>query len=351
MTRLVIKKILEAIHFIIEKNGYTLTDKQKEKADNEIIPYLQGNLNINDSNIIHPGSPEYSLDKRIYPAVMKYFSITQGNEILYDELLDEDYEFMERQSVFKFYSLDRKFSNHFKKSEFENILLKYDDPVRNFYISLRGLDQKEKEEYYEKFSYIVHKDLSTLKVGYNPHEDNHSFNFLTMNNIKYFGCEYLLNTNHVQREIINSIHFRVDDKSISYIKNILEKYPDSKNIISFDSSFIGLFTEDELLNMSSKDNKLYKLALEHNLFSRMKEILSINPDFDCPRGFIREEVFKTLTNEEILNLSDEAIDKISKIKVKEIDNVIVMPIRKINKIVFMDKTKRKIEEITHSRSK
>ena len=347
MSKLVIGKILEAIHFIIKQNGFEITEKQMSKADSEIIPYLLENLELEKSsvNVQHIGHPELSTDKRIYPAVMKYFSIVQDNASLYDELLEEGYEFIERYTSFKFYSLDRSFTSKFKKNEFKKLILKNDEAIRAFYNSLRGLDKGEKEYYYKEFSNIIHKDASVLRVGYNSRGYS-SYNYLTQRNIEYFGSEYLVNAKENARNVINSIHCKIDEEKVEYIKELLDKYPDYKNIISLDSKVINSFTIDELSKMSYKDSKLYQAALKYDLASRVKEILKVNPAFDCPENFIRIEIFKVLSNEEILELSPMAIDKISKIKIKEIDNVIVMPVKEINKVVMLDKAKKKVDNIT-----
>jgi len=348
MSGLVIDKILEAIHFIIKQNGFELTEKQIEKADREITPYLLENLELDETscNVQHLGHPTLATDKRIYPAVMRYFSITQDNLGLYDDLLEDNYEFMERQTRFKFYSLDRSFTGKFKRNEFRKIIVKNDEALRSFYNSLRGLDKSEKEYYYEEFANIIRRDASTMRVGKESREEYSTYNYLTQRNIKYFGSEYLINAKENARNIINGLHCRLDEDIVSYIKSLLEKYPDFRVILTIDSNVIKNFTIDELNKMSYKDSKIYEIALKYNLVSRIKEILKLKPEFNPPENFIREEVFKTLTNEEILSLSDEAIEKISKIRFKEIDNVIVMPIREINKIVMFDKAKRKINNIT-----
>lgn len=351
MSSLTIEKILEAIRYIITQNGYELTEKQIDKANKEIIPYLYETLTISDKdyNVHYIGRPVLSKDRKIYPAVMKYFSITQENSGLYNDLLEDGYRFIEPHTNFKFYSLDRNFTNHFKKNEFKKLILKNDEVFRTFYYSLRGLDSKEKELYYTEFERIIRKDASTMKVGQNTRGGYNSFNYLTYRNIKYFGGDYLTSIGTNERNVINNLHCRLDDEIVSYIKSLLEKYPDFKAMIPIDSKVIKNFTIDELNNMSYKDSKLYEHALKNNLVSRVKELLKMDEDFNAPENFIREEVFKVLSNEEILNLSMDAIEKISKIKFKQIDNVIVMPVKEIYKIVSHDKLHRKIENITGRR--
>ena len=69
----------------------------------------------------------------------------------------------------------------------------------------------------------------------------------------------------------------------------------------------------------------------------------MNPDFNCPNGFIRPEIFKVLSDEEIIGLTNEGINEILSIKIPEIDNVLVMPVKKIRKVLANDE-KRKNKE-------
>ena len=91
--------------------------------------------------------------------------------------------------------------------------------------------------------------------------------------------------------------------------------------------------------------KLYEVAIKNKVFDRVKALLEEDPSFDCPSRFIRYEIFKVLDNETILGLSEDAILEICDIKLIELDDVYVFPVKKISKIVFKDKIKRKIEGI------
>ena len=102
--------------------------------------------------------------------------------------------------------------------------------------------------------------------------------------------------------------------------------------------------------MSKKDSILYKAAIKNNLLDRIKNILSMNPNFNCPKSFIREEIFRILSDEEIVELSDDAKMKISE-SIPNMQDVMVMPIKKIRGIVFRDKVLRKVDSIVGNRKK
>lgn len=343
MSDLVIKNVLDAIHYVLERNEFDFNEKQLEKADNEIIPYIE-ELDIDEKEfkIIQHGSPVLSYDKRIDSVLIRYFAIIENNTSLYNSLIEEGYDFKKKHNGFKFYALDRILTLHMKNNEYIKLLMKHDEVVDKFYSSLRGLDRKEKEEYCIKFIDIIHRDASVMKIGYDK-EDNNNYNYLTKRNIELFGSDFLVNTNSNQRNIINCLYFHMNEEDASIIKELLTKYPECKLNIFIDKDVLHNFTIDEIVNISLKDAKLYETAMKACVLDRMKELLKLKPDFDCPLSFIREGIFRVLDNDTILGLTEEGIKDISKIVIPEIDNVVVMPVKKIRKIVFMDNL-RKIKE-------
>lgn len=349
MNDIVVNNVLDAIHYVLEHNEFKFTDKQISNADEAIIPYIN-ELDIDEKEfeIKIPGAPKLVYDKRIYPILVRYFAIIEDNIALYNELMEENYLFYEGHNI-KFYALDKMITSKFRKNEFKNILLKNESALSKFYYSLRGLDRNEKEKYSKDFSDIVHSDHTTLNVGnYDKYGvDNHSF--LVKKNFEFFGKEFLLGLSHEQREIINNLHISLNEESALKIKELLTKYPLYEGLIPLTDSLLYYFSVDEINSMSEKDAVLYEIAIQNNLLDRMKNILSINPLFDCPKTFIREEIFRILSDSEIVNLSDEAKEEIINIKIPEIDNVLVMPVRKVRRVLLFDEVRKfkntKIESI------
>ncbi|MBQ9019032.1 MAG: hypothetical protein IJ097_01805 [Bacilli bacterium] len=346
MSDLVIKNVLDAIHYVLKHNGFEFTDKQIQRVDNEIIPLIKESNDFSDKEfrVKRPGVPILVHDKRINSFLIKYFAIIEGNLSLYNSLMEVNYNFDNNVDGIKFYALDKIMTSNFKKNEFVKLIMKNDEVIGTFYSTLRGLEKSEKEKYCSEFSNIIHIDASTMKVGYDPKGDYNSYNFLIKRNIDYFGSDFLINTNKNQRDIINSLHFHMKMDDADKIKELLIKYPNCHLNIMINSDVLYNFTIDEIVNMSLKDAKLYEVALKSNLVSRIKELLKINPNFDCPSSFISEEIFRVIDNETILGLTDEGILEISKIKIPEIDNVVVMPVKKIKKIVFMDNMRKLKDE-------
>lgn len=306
MNEIVEDKVLEAIHYILEYNGFKFSDEKKSLADTYITPSI-GDLNINpkEFNVVTMGAPKLFADKRIVPLVIEYFAVIQKNKDLYNALNKEAYVFYEKHSI-KFYALDRVLTGNFNVDEYKNLLLEYEGVVSRFYSSLRGLSKEEKEKCCKDFAFIVHSDPTVLEVGYNNGEEGSNYNFLTAKNICLFGKEFLLSINSNQREMINSIDFNIREDEALKIKELCTRYPEFLGNISLCSNLLRYFTIDEISNMKMKDSIMYEEAMEYGLLDRMKNILSLNPDFNCQKEFIRVEIFNAFSDEEIIGLTCDA---------------------------------------------
>ncbi len=351
MKNIVIDNVLDAIHYTLERNGFLFSARQIARADDFIIPFID-ELDIDEKqfNVKTPGIPRFVNDRRITPLIVKYFAFIEDNMNLYNELVEDKYVINEGNKI-KYFALDKILTKRFKKNEYKNMLLKYEDVISSFYYSLRFVSQEEKEWCIKEFSDIIHIDHTTLDVGRDNYDGISHYSFLTKKNIELFGKEFLLSLNKKQRNIINNIRFNFNEDDALKIKELIIKYPSYEGNIPLDSNLLRLFSVDEIDSMSVKDYILYDLAIKNNVFSRMREILEINPSFNCPKEFIKEEIFRVLSNEEVIELSDEAKMKIARIKIPEIKGVLVMPVRKINGIVLLDKANRKIESIKGNHSK
>lgn len=351
MSTIVVKNVLDAIHYNLEHNGYHYSEKQIARADGFIIPFIdEVNISEDEFKVKTLRIPKLVHDRRISDLIVKYFAFIEDNMALYNELLEEDYLLCIGSKI-KYFALDRTLTGNFKKNEYKNILLKNEAVISSFYYSLRGLPQEKREKYSREFSDIVHADHTTLNVGDERDDGINHYGFLTVRNIEIYGKEFLLKLTKEQREIINNIHSSISEEDVMKVKELINKYPDYKNTIPLNSCILRLFTIDEIYSMTIKDYILYDAAIKNNVVKRVKELLEEDPSFDCPKEFIKEEIFRILDNQEILELSDDAKDKISKVKIPEMDNVLVMPFSKINRIVLLDKASRKIDSITGGHSK
>lgn len=351
MKKIVIDNVIEAIHYILKRNGFEFTDKQISRANEYIVPFIsEVGIDESEFKIQVVGAPKLASDRRIMPLLFRYFAFIEDNIPLYEELIEVDYSFADGYKT-KFFALDKILTGKFKMNEYKNLLLKNENAISSFYYSIRGLDKEKKGKFCKEFSDIVHIDHTTLNVGHNDDTLNSHYSFLTRKNIEYFGKEFLLKISKEQRKIINDIGFSLSEEDAVKIKELFTRYPLYNSNFPLSHKLLYLFTADEINSMSLKDYVLYSVAINNNVVTRMKEILKLDPSFDCPKNFIKEEIFRVLSNEDIVELSDNAKEKIASLSIPEIQNVLVMPFKKINGIVLLDKANRKIDSIKNNHSK
>lgn len=343
MEEIVKKNVLDAVHYILRNQHQYLDEEKMNKADELIIPYIEDNFEYkkDEFKVKKFGAPVLSNDKRIIPICIKYYAIMQDNLSLLEKLEEMDYSFVGVQHSIKLFALDKQLSSKFKEKDYIYYLKKNNTCIEHFYNTLRGLDHHERELILKEFSLIVKEDPTTLEVG---REKDGFYNFLTRRNIELFGKDFLLSMDKKQRELINTFYFQIDDSNISKIKELVVKYPDFKMPIPLYVDILNMFSVDEIGTMSDKDIRLYAAADKFHLLDRMKGLLEVNPEFDCPKGFINKDVFNWLTNEDILKLDYETMEEIGKIKCVELKNAIVFPVNKINSIIHKNERKKKVDE-------
>lgn len=344
MEEVVKNNVLDAIHYILKNQHQFLDEEKISKTDELIIPYIEENFeySADEFRVKVYGAPVLSNDKRIFPIVVRYYAIMQDNLSLLEKLEENGYSFIGgNQHSIKLFALDKQLSSKFKEKEYIPYLKKHSVSLEHFYTTLRGLDHQERERVLKEFSEIVKSNPTVLSIG----EDKNCSNFLSRRNIEFFGKEFLLSLDDRQRKLLNSFYFQINEDNASKIKELIMKYPDINMSMPLYKEVLDMFTIDELGTMSEKDKKLYSAALKGNVLLRMKEILSINPLFDCPKDFIRYEIFKELDNEKILELSYETMEEIANINYIELDNVYVIPVKKIYSVINKEKRKQLKDEL------
>lgn len=340
--------VLESVHSLIRMNGFKLSPEVISEFDEKIQEYVKSKVNI----IASKNKPRFSKNNinksDLTDISLEYFAMINDNTRLLNILREHNFRFSLDYKL-NLYVLDKGFSSRFSFNKYIDMLLKHEIVFRRFYSSIRGLEGEEREKSINAFAEIISAkpsicDDHTMDGTY---EEGHFTNLLIDPYIKFFGKDFLLNSNIRQRKIINSLDAHLNDEELNKVFELLKKYPNFDCKINLSSELLSILTIDEIVNMSEKDVFLYKKSMSRNyrLVSRMHNVLLLNPNFNCTEGFIRPEIFKSMSDEVIAGLSAHAIEEIEQVKIPFIDNVYVMPIRKINRIVAKDeRMKRKIEK-------
>lgn len=340
--------VLDEVHSLIKLNGFKLSSDVISEFDEKIQDYIKSKLNIISSKKGPYFSKNNIKKSDLRDISLEYFAMINDNTRLLNILREHEFKFSLGYKL-NLYVLDKGFSSKFSFNKYINMLLKHEIVFRRFYASIMQLEGEEREKSIKEFAEIISSKPSicddyTMDGTY---EEGHFTNLLIDPYIKFFGKDFLLKSNIRQRKIINSLDAHLNDEELNKVFELLKNYPNFDCKINLSSELLSILTIDEIVNMSEKDVFLYKKAMSKNygLVGRMHNVLLLNPSFNCSDRFIRPEIFKSMSDEVIAGLSAQAIEEIEKIKIPFIDNVYVMPIRKINRFVAKDeRLKKKIEK-------
>lgn len=342
--------VLDSIHSLIRISNVSIDTSAFKKADEEIKSYIKERVNVvekKDDNTLVLRHKELKIPKNILiDLALQYYAIANDNLKLLGVLNGRNFNFVDGQKI-KLYVLDKNFVSKFSFNKYVDLISKEEIVFRRFYNSMFGLTSGEKDKYSEVFSEIIctNPNICVDKTKTDTFDAGYLTGLLTPRNIELFGKDFLLKCNLKQRRIINSLgsHLGIDD--LNKVFSLLKKYPEFDCKINLDSELLKILSIDEIANMSTKDIFLYTKALSKDsyLVERIHNILQINHDFICSECFIRPEIFKTLSDEEIAGLTHSGVEAIEQIKIPLIKNVYVMPIRKVNRAVVKDnKLKKKL---------
>lgn len=342
MNKIISTDILNGIHHLLKINNIKFDDELIEKADSEIIKYIEENVELEEEKykIAHYGGAVFLKDSHCAEIFVRYIAITQDSVSLLEKLNKIDYKFNNGHNYNNIFVFDKRLSSRFSEDKYVMLLEENTDVFRKFHHSLRFIPEEEINSVVDDFVEIIKKAPRILK--YHDAEDNYDRhnNLLTAKNIQIYGKDFLINSNNNQRRIINSINESLSDAQLNKLKYILINYPDFVPKIELSSKLFNMFDIYEIIGMSEKDARLYTVAFERGLETRIRRILLLDENFDCSDKFIQEEIFRVLDDETIISLTDEAKWEISEMKIPKMNNVLIMPIKNINKIVAKDKKRR-----------
>lgn len=340
--------VLDTIHSIIKLNNVRLDDESRERADIEIQDYIKERLNIvsNKKGIVL--SSKYKDLKiprnTLIDIMLQYYAIANDNLRLLEILKGRNFVFTESNRI-KLFLLDKEFASKFPFNKYIDLLVKEDIVFRRFYGMIHTFTDEDKNKYTEMFSDVIctKPNICIDNSKSDTYDEGFLTSLLTPRNLDFFGKDFLLNSTLNQRRVIDSLGSHLKVYELNKVKELLEKYPDFDCKIQLSPELLGILSADEIAGMSDKDAFLYGKVMSkgYNLIDRLHNILDLNPDFVCSESFLRPEIFKSLTDEEIAGLTPKGVEEIENIRIPLIENVYVMPIRKINRAVAKDNRLKK----------
>lgn len=263
-------------------------------------------------------------DGKIEEAVMRsliqyYVAIYNDNVKLLNKLLDNNFNF----GRFKYYEmnlfiLDKRITDRIEEDKLLEIMNGNTELMRNFYRNLyvnRNNKEVNAEEMIEKVCTILkqNKDIVSKKDSYflsGPREY-----FFTIDLLKNFSSEEIINFTEGQKEVLNQFYDR-KDKGTNVKLELIKKYNYSKNLIFWDQ-YDEYFTTNEILKLSEDDIRLYNGIFSDlgyfkldvgKIIKTIKEIKEVNPQFNYRMSGI---IYKALSKEQIMALSPEGVEDVN----------------------------------------
>ena len=340
--------VLNTIHSVIKLNNVSIDDETRERVDLEIQDYISERINIvspSKKNVVSSKYMDLKIPRNIFiDVVLKYFALANDNERLLEILKSRNFCFTEGNRI-KLFLLDKNFSSKFPFNKYVELLVKEDIVFRRFYGMLHGFDDLEKDKYLDTFSEIIcnKPNICVDSSKDDTYDEGFLTSLLSPRNLDFFGKEFLMNANLKQKRIIDSLSAHLKERHLLKVKELLETYPDFDCKIQLSPELLDVLSVDEIVSLRTKDVFLYTKAISkgNNLVERIHNVLQINPDFICSEYFIRPEIFKSMDDETIAGLTPRGVEEIEQIKIPLIENVYVMPIRKVNRAVLKDERLKK----------
>jgi len=334
-------EVLDAVHSAIKLSGVEFDSSRCDEIDKEMEDYIKKSVNI----ITNKDKVKFksTINRKILvPIVVRYYALYNDNLELLECLKNFNFDLDCRINLFP---LDRNLSSKFSLKKYVELLNSQEIIFRRFYGSLWGLDDNKKKQALNTFCELISKknDIALDKKKDNDDEDKYLTRLLSVKNFEFFGKDFILNSSLSQRKVINSLDFHLKENYMAKVFELIKKYRNYYSNLNLCPEILDCLSIDEIASLSQKDVVLYNNVAKRNcgLVSKLHSVLEINPDFSCTFEFTKPEIFKSISAEDMAFLSNDAMIAIEKIRIPTVDNVIIMPIRKINRIIAKDNHLRK----------
>ena len=313
------------------------------------------------------------LDKKIERSktgtlLLYYFALYQDNMHLLKRMLTEDIGLVDDNDRFNFELLDHEFTKYFTEDQYIYLVQYCKDELLSFYgkvfahvpvihnpeyrkkllkdirsasltlfsgdsqlsdeerekteealkmasDELKGFfrykySDEERDRYCRNFAEIMTKDPFICKKDKDdPFAEAYYSSLITPETLDEIGTSRLLQLNDVQKQLVsdNSNYCNV----LQRLSGILDKYPNYSNPLRLSDSLLSVLADDQLQNFPQEDIPLFEKADSEGIGIRFEHVLRHNPVLRKYPGFIKRDIFESLSDKEMIDLSEEAIRKIN----------------------------------------
>lgn len=169
--------------------------------------------------------------------------------------------------------------------------------------------EEERERYCKMFAELMTKDPFVCKTGAEEaFREDYLHALVTPDTLDVFGVDGLMKLNDVEKKLVSDNEFSFI--SLGRLKSLFDKYPDYSSRLNLNSSLLNVLSDDELYHLSEDDIPIYEKASQEEIVERLHKVLALNGILRKYPGFIKRDVFDSLTDDEISHLSERAVHKI-----------------------------------------
>lgn len=272
------------------KRKVKLEKDKEELTDKKIIPLLEKENDLNND------------EKKCY-YIKLYTGLYFNNLKVLSNLESNNISLGIFPSNLSIYLLDNSFTKFFTSTSYITFIIRYKPYLHSFFLSIKDLDIFEKENYIKRFIHLVTFLDNTLKKL----ESNH-YNLInslftkkaldTFSDTTYFKASIYQLTN-----IIAPLEMTPSKSTIKRLNNLITTTNFSMFYHNYDLMF-ELFSDEELLNMSTSPEYFFTKALNNKLdLTRVIYVYKHNPDIINNMGLLCPNIFNNYSNDEIIYLS------------------------------------------------
>lgn len=272
------------------KRKVKLEKDKEELTDKKIIPLLEKENDLNND------------EKKCY-YIKLYTGLYFNNLKVLSNLESNNISLGIFPSNLSIYLLDNSFTKFFTSTSYITFITRYKPYLHSFFLSIKDLDIFEKENYIKRFIHLVTFLDNTLKKL----ESNH-YNLInslftkkaldTFSDTTYFKASIYQLTN-----IIAPLEMTPSKSTIKRLNNLITTTNFSMFYHNYDLMF-ELFSDEELLNMSTSPEYFFTKALNNKLdLTRVIYVYKHNPDIINNMGLLCPNIFNNYSNDEIIYLS------------------------------------------------
>lgn len=291
-------------YFAFYQDNLELLQKVLESGFEFDLEFPRKNLYLLDSQL----SSHFSIDQYLFLIQNCNEEMFRFYEQVMSTISHRDHLDKRRNLLKQLNELNRSLfqsDNHYTDDERRKMLFqlkKVSHELRNFR-SYR-YSAPERDILFQKFADLITKDVFATKSESETELDYYSL--ITPDTIQVFGIDGLLSLTDAQKWILDHSEIR-SYEFYERMRSFFEKYPSFSKKIIFNADLLNHFSDEELFLLTDFEIAIYRRASTFCLTSRVKSLVKNGFSFDGREDLIHPDLFKILTNDEILSLSNSGL--------------------------------------------